>query len=349
MWCGRRTRRGFQIPASGDWNTATNWSPASVPTGTATFGFSNTTAISFSQSPLPVDAINFTNLSSQYSFALTISDGININLIVNGGGILGNSSLATFNVTGGGLVFDNSATAGNASINNIFIGTAGSITGFAGSSTAGSATIVNSGAFAETRFLINSSAGVSNILNEHGGTTSFSQTSSAGNATIRVNENPNINFGANVTFSDNSSAANATIISNAGNVFFNVQSTAASATITKIGGTVLFRDQSTADHAFISNNNLFINGSLNNFGTIVFGGNGAPTSAGNSTIQNNAGFVLFNDGSNATNANIVNDAGHLELHLQLNSWKQHYYKHQRRRDPFSRTQSYSWAGARHYG
>ena len=149
-------------------------------TGTATFGFSNTTAISFSQSPLPVDAINFTNLSSQYSFALTISDGININLIVNGGGILGNSSLATFNVTGGGLVFDNSATAGNASINNIFIGTAGSITGFAGSSTAGSATIVNSGAFAETRFLINSSAGVSNILNEHGGTTSFSQTSSAG-------------------------------------------------------------------------------------------------------------------------------------------------------------------------
>ena len=60
-------------------------------------------------------------------------------------------------------------------------------------------------------------------------------------------------------------------------------------------------------------NNLFINGSLNNFGTIIFGGNGAPTSAGNSTIQNNAGFVLFNDGSNATNANIVNDAGHLNF------------------------------------
>ena len=78
-------------PASGDWNTATNWSPASVPIGTATFGFSNTTAITFSQSPLPVDAINFTNLSSQSSFALTISGGVNINLIVNGGGILGNS------------------------------------------------------------------------------------------------------------------------------------------------------------------------------------------------------------------------------------------------------------------
>ena len=97
------------------------------------------------------------------------------------------------------------------------------------------------------------------------------------------------------------------------NVFFNGHSTAASATITKIGGGLLFRDQSTADHAFISNNNLFINGSLNNFGTIVFGGNGAPTSAGNSTIQNNAGFVLFNDGSNAANANIVNDAGHLNF------------------------------------
>src|SRR5947199_9161243 len=38
-------------PVSGDWNTATNWTPATVPDGsadTATFAVSNTTAISIS-------------------------------------------------------------------------------------------------------------------------------------------------------------------------------------------------------------------------------------------------------------------------------------------------------------
>ena len=36
-------------PTSGDWNTATNWTPATVPNGptdTATFGVSNITGIS---------------------------------------------------------------------------------------------------------------------------------------------------------------------------------------------------------------------------------------------------------------------------------------------------------------
>ncbi|WP_283810403.1 autotransporter domain-containing protein [Bradyrhizobium guangdongense] len=258
---------------------------------------------------MPVDAINFTNPSSLYSFALTGG----VNLTFNGGGILGNSSVSTFNVTGDVLHFDNSSTAGRASINNIWIGAAGSITSFAASSTAGSAQILNNGSFGETRFLISSSAGASSILNEHGGSTTFNQTSTAGSATIRVNEDPNINFGANVAFFDNSSAANATINIYAGNAYFNTHSTAASATILNVGGLVSFRDQSTADHAFISNNNLFIGGSLNNFGTITFGGSGAPTSAGSSTIQNNGGYILFEDGSSAASANITNDAGHLNF------------------------------------
>ncbi len=39
-------------PASGDWNTAANWSPTTAPNGpsdTATFGFSNTTGVSLSE------------------------------------------------------------------------------------------------------------------------------------------------------------------------------------------------------------------------------------------------------------------------------------------------------------
>ena len=34
-------------PGSTDWNTTGNWAPASVPIGTATFGASNTTTITF--------------------------------------------------------------------------------------------------------------------------------------------------------------------------------------------------------------------------------------------------------------------------------------------------------------
>ena len=35
-------------PGSGDFDTAANWTPATVPTGTAFFGTSNTTTLSFS-------------------------------------------------------------------------------------------------------------------------------------------------------------------------------------------------------------------------------------------------------------------------------------------------------------
>ena len=43
------------VTASGDFNTAANWTPATVPTGTAFFGTSNTTALSFSR-PTPRSA-----------------------------------------------------------------------------------------------------------------------------------------------------------------------------------------------------------------------------------------------------------------------------------------------------
>src|SRR5258708_16637325 len=35
-------------PGSGDFNTAANWTPATVPAGTASFGLSSTTGLSFS-------------------------------------------------------------------------------------------------------------------------------------------------------------------------------------------------------------------------------------------------------------------------------------------------------------
>ncbi len=40
----------LNVPGSGDFNTAANWGPAAVPTGTAFFGTSGVAALSFSAS-----------------------------------------------------------------------------------------------------------------------------------------------------------------------------------------------------------------------------------------------------------------------------------------------------------
>ncbi len=56
-------------PGSGDWNTATNWTPATVPNGaadTAIFGVSNTTSLSLSANT-EVDGIVFTPGASAYA------------------------------------------------------------------------------------------------------------------------------------------------------------------------------------------------------------------------------------------------------------------------------------------
>src|SRR5262249_3404793 len=60
-------------PASGDWNTATNWTPETVPNDpldVATFGASNTSEISLS-SEVKLDSIVFDAGASAY----TISSG----------------------------------------------------------------------------------------------------------------------------------------------------------------------------------------------------------------------------------------------------------------------------------
>ena len=55
-------------PASGNFNTAANWNPATVPTGTAFFGTSNTTALTFS-APTTVGGWTFNAGASAYTFA----------------------------------------------------------------------------------------------------------------------------------------------------------------------------------------------------------------------------------------------------------------------------------------
>ena len=66
-------------PISGDWNTAANWTPASVPNGAAdvaTFGLSHTTDVSISANT-EVNGIRFTTdpytITASPSVTLTIS------------------------------------------------------------------------------------------------------------------------------------------------------------------------------------------------------------------------------------------------------------------------------------
>ena len=164
-------------PVSNDFNTDANWTPATTPTGTAVFGPSNTTSLTLSTGTT-IDTFRFNADAPAYSFSLNGHF-----LEFTGTGIVNNSAnLPAFNAFGL-LQFDNTATAGNAVINN----TPGATT-FIGSSTAGTATITNSG----------------------GGLLSFTEFSNAGSATITTNA------GSRTQFSDSSDGGNARFVTNAG-------------------------------------------------------------------------------------------------------------------------------------
>src|SRR5271166_5932627 len=100
-------------PGSRDWNAAANWAPATVPTGTATFGASNTTTITFSGLHTSVGTLQFNAGAPAYSFNLS-----GFALTITGTGIVNNSSnRPTFTTTnGGGTEFVNTSTAGTATI-----------------------------------------------------------------------------------------------------------------------------------------------------------------------------------------------------------------------------------------
>jgi hypothetical protein len=97
-------------PGSGDFNTAANWSPATVPTGTAFFGASNTTALSFS-APITIGGWTFNAGASNYTF----TNGRVLQF--TGAGIVINGGSATI-INNNGLEFFNASTAGSATITN---------------------------------------------------------------------------------------------------------------------------------------------------------------------------------------------------------------------------------------
>ena len=301
-------------PGSGDWNTAANWTPATVPNGsadTATFAFSNTTAISISANTI-VDGITFAPGASSFTitaspfFALTIS-GVGI---TNNSGTTQNF-VATRNFSfPQQIVFTNNATAGTSTIftNNNGTGSfGGGITIFLDTSTAGNGTFINMSGTVSGPFQ---------------GGTEFKGSSTAGSATI-------INYGGTVSgafggttlfdgFEGSPTAGTATIINDGGTVsgafggitrFFIGTPTADSATLIANGGlgggqggTILFEDNSTGGTSRIEvfgNGNLDISlhnkrfhdtlgvtvGSIEGDGNVFLGANNLTVSSNNlSTI-----------------------------------------------------------------
>ena len=227
-------------PTSGDWNTAANWTPATVPNGLsdiATFEASNTTDVSLSSS-VTLNGITFEAGASMFTITSTSPFA---GFLINGVGVTNNSGVLQR------FIAD---TRGRDQ---------GDIT-FAGSATAGNATYINNG---------------SSVRGSFGGGTSFFNTSTAANATfVADGGHANDAAGGGILFFDSSTAKSASFTINGGTVTgstgghleFVHTSTADHATITANGGTngggggtIFFFDDSHGERAKIS---LFGNGTL---------------------------------------------------------------------------------------
>jgi autotransporter-associated beta strand protein len=236
-------------PTSGDWNTAENWTPTTVPNGSAdvaTFALSSTTDVSISENT-EVNSIVFTRAASD---PYTIY-ALDLTLTISGVGITNNSEVTQNFVTSsddvGGIVFSNSATAGS----NVFIfNEGGGSTSFFNTSTAGNVSILNA-TTGGTTFWDNSTAGSANIFGYDASFTQFVGHSTAGNATIG-----GLGF---IDFNEFSNAGSATLIS--ASVDFAFQ------------GSISFYDASQGGTARIE---LLFFPDFNTFGVLDISGHNVP-------------------------------------------------------------------------
>src|SRR5439155_837795 len=142
-------------PTSGDWHTAANWTPNTVPNGPgdiATFDVSTTTDITSAPGTgsIEVDSIVFNPGASAYSVTVPSYLGeFNYFLSISGTGIVNNSGVSqTFvSLDRAGVIFENNATAGNLTVfSNPPSAELGGQTFFLDSSNADNCTIINEGA-----------------------------------------------------------------------------------------------------------------------------------------------------------------------------------------------------------
>ena len=164
-------------PANGDWNTATNWTPNTVPGGSdiATFNSSNITDITISEDSA-IFEILFNPGASSFTYTVSHFDGFDFTIvgIVNNSGVI-QRFIAEVDAEGnpGFLTFEGNASAGNQTLctarRGTVVGGEGALISFLDFASAG-----------EGEFLIEGAAG----SGLPGGRAIFFSSSTANNATL---------------------------------------------------------------------------------------------------------------------------------------------------------------------
>ncbi|MCS3927947.1 autotransporter-associated beta strand protein [Bradyrhizobium elkanii] len=282
-------------PGSGDFNTAGNWNPATVPTGigTAFFGQSNITSLTFNSGAAnSLGGFTFNNaFAGPYSFLLAPLSS----LTFTGAGI------SNFTPNGvqitvsplSNLVFANNSTAGTS------VGTAattitngGNVT-FAGTSSAGTATIANN-----FQLLFTNSSTAANATITTNGITTFAGNSTGGNAQLITNAGANLTFeftaGPNgdnqITAGSIAGAGNYILPGKTLTVGSNDLSTGVSGVIVGAGGSLVKTGSGTLT---LSGTNTYTGTTTVNAGSLLV--NGSIASSSLTTV--NSGAALHGSGT----------------------------------------------------
>jgi autotransporter-associated beta strand protein len=312
-------------PSSGDWNTAANWIPNTVPNASsdiASFGPSNLTALSITNTSVELDSAVFNSGAPPYTLTIQI-----YNLFFYGAGIVNNSGSVqsivapTVDNNGVAIFFYNNSTAGNMTS----FSTVGGAIEFFNTSSAGTATFdLTDGVLqAELDFWDSSTAADATINASAGAVIEFFDSSSGGNATLNLTTEAfvlfessnnaehmignciggNQDFGSEIEFEGFSSAGEGTFTTIGGStsgeqgglILFDNHATAGDATFVIGGGlgsglaatTLTFFDVTTAAAANITANGG-IDGSAG--GAVIFtnkskGGTASITLSGNAELD----------------------------------------------------------------
>lgn len=280
-------------PASGDWNTAANWTPNAVPNGPldiASLGVSSVSDLSIHSSIVEVEGIVFNSGATPYTISVEVS-----NLFLSGRGVVNNSGSVQSFVTpitennNGAVFFFNTATAGEMTS----FGGEGGLFVFQDSSSAGSAVfdVTSGGIFQAFMSFSGNSTAADATINVKFGDVSVYENATAGNAVFSVSS------GATLFIADNATADHATATCMGGNgmassIDFQQFGSAGeghfaamgASTIGEAGSDIEFTSSATAAN-----------------GTFVINGGTAPDLAG--------AFMTFRDTTTADNATITANGG----------------------------------------
>lgn len=288
-------------PTSGDWDTAANWTPATVPNGPAdiaTFSTSSRSTVSLANVPVEVASLIFDTAATNYTIIVGRETGFG-ELTIGDAGIVNNSGkLQTFvaDVAGGNageIIFIGSAHAGSF--------TQFTMRGGRGSDADGGLTLFNDQSSADhAAFLINGAEG-NNAFN---GEVRFFDSSTAGSATFLVQ--------AATGASRNNATVNFFGTSNGGNAVI----TAEGAAVTDAsGGALLFWESSTAANAAFVANGGSVDGARGGYSGFISGDAGQATFIANGGANGGlGGFIYFAYSSDGGEAQVeVYDNGYLDL------------------------------------